>query len=115
HPSNEAGMAVIAIERVEPFAGHAVDRLAREAVRTRHLGPYKQPEAIGPEEVSRIFELLMFANTIEAHRFRQFDITSECGIVGSRHSAVGPITLVEDEPHQVRTSVEQKPIALDSD
>src|SRR5439155_12297314 len=77
HPGDDARMTVVAIDRVEPFAGDAVDRFPRESVRAWHFIPDEQAEVIRPEQIPRIFELLVFANAVEAHRLRQLDVASE--------------------------------------
>src|SRR5581483_7574553 len=93
----------------------AIDRLPREAVRARHLPPHEEAEPVGPVEVARILDLLVLADPVEAHALRELDVAAEGGVVGRRHSGLGPVSLVEHEAEQEGPAVQEEPVAAHGD
>ena len=109
------GMAVVALDRLAPFAHRSLDRGAREAVRRRHLLPDHEAEPVGPVEVARVLDLLVLANAVEAHRLGELDVLPEGLVARRRHERVGPVALVEHHAQQVGPAVEHEAIAQDRD
>src|SRR5690242_19301835 len=71
NPVRDTWMTIVVLDRLGPFADHAIDGTSREAVRRWHLPPYDEPESIRPVQVARILDLLVLAHAIEAHCLRK--------------------------------------------
>ena len=111
-PRDDARMADVAFDDVQPFLGQTLDRLPGETVGTRHLLPDQEAGTVGPVQIAWILDLLVLADAVEPHGFRQFDVALQCMVIRRRDPAPLPIALIEHEPQRERTAVQQKAIAL---
>ena len=106
-------MAVVALDRLGPFAHRALDRGAREAVRRRHFLPHQQAEPVGPVQVARVLDLLVLAHAVEAHRLGELDVAPQRVVARRGQQRVGPVALVEHHAQQVGPAVQHEAVAQD--
>ena len=95
YPRDDAGMIDVADNGFRPLAHEAIDGSSGESVSARHLLPDEQPQSVCPIKKALSFDLLMFADAVEPHRFRQFNVAAKSVIVRRRQPRIGPIALIE--------------------
>ena len=69
--------------------------LLREPIGAGHLLPDQQAQPVGPIEIARIFDLLVLADAVEAHRLGQLDVAAQGVVVGRGQPGLRPVALVE--------------------
>ena len=79
-PCDHTRVIDISLESFRPFLVEASGHFVIELIATGHLSPYKEAQAISPVVETRVFDLLMLATPIEAHRFGKLNVFLEsCG------------------------------------
>src|SRR5258706_1713551 len=74
-----------------------------------HLSPGHEAQPVRPVVPARIFDLLMLARAVEAHRLRKLDVAAQVVARRRRHEAAGKVALVDHEPLDVWSAVEPEP------
>src|SRR5579871_5814115 len=108
-------MADVPHHRLRPLHRDPLHRLLVKPIRAGHLLPDQQPQLVRPVQIPRIFDLLVLANPIESHRFRQFHVPPQRCVVRRRQPAVLPIPLVQRHPQCVRFPIQYEPVPQQRD
>ena len=102
-------MVAVAADGVGPLGDEAP--LARRGVRAkaRHLAPGQKAQPVRPVVPPRVFDLLVLARAVEAHRLRHLDVAAEVRVRWRGHEASGEVALVEHQSLYIWRAVEPEP------
>src|SRR6476620_11241509 len=82
YPHDDAGVAVVPLDRFRPLLNCALDRRAGEAIRRWHFLPNYQTKPVRPVHIARVLYLLVLSYAVEAHGLRQSNIVPQSVVVG---------------------------------
>ena len=108
------GMAVVALDHLQPLAGEPLDARGREDEGVGHLAPDQQPEPVAPIEEARVLDLLVDADAVEAERLDELDLAPERVGVGRGQVRLRPVALLQHQPQVVGAAVEQEAAVRDA-
>lgn len=108
HPCDDARVAAVAPQHLEPLAGEAPDRGRGECVDAGHLAPDQQPQPVAPVQEAGVLDLLVDADAVEPEPLGELYLAAQRARVGGGEVRLRPVALLERQPQEVRPAVQQE-------